>query len=141
VGEETVDPRTLDDLVARARSARERAYAPYSRFLVGAAVLSDDGRVFEGANVENASYGVTICAERVAAATAVAAGVRRIEAVAVVGGSSRPAAPCGACRQFLFEFNPTMVVVSESPDGTRREWRLGDLLADGFGPQDVGGDR
>jgi cytidine deaminase len=141
VGEETVDPRTLDDVVASARSARERAYAPYSRFLVGAAVLSDDGRVFEGANVENASYGVTICAERVAAATAVAAGVRRIEAVAVVGGSYRPAAPCGACRQFLFEFNPTMVVVSESPDGTRREWRLGDLLADGFGPQDLGGDR
>ena len=120
--------------------ARERAYAPYSRFSVGAAVRGDDGRVFDGANVENASYGITICAERVAASTAVAAGVRRIEAVAVVGGSARPAAPCGACRQFLFEFNPDMVVASENADGSARtQWLLSDLLVDGFGPRDLEG--
>jgi cytidine deaminase len=141
VGEGAADAGTLDDLVARARSARERAYAPYSRFQVGAAVLTDDGRVFEGANVENASYGVTICAERVAAATAVAAGARRLEAVAVVGGSGQPAGPCGACRQFLFEFNPDMLVVSESSDGVGMQGRLSELLPYGFGPQDLEGER
>jgi cytidine deaminase len=135
------EPATGDagvaELVTRARSARERGYAPYSAFLVGAAVRTHDGRVFEGANVENASYGVTICAERVAAASAVAAGARRIEAIAVVGGTARPASPCGACRQFLFEFNPDMLVVSETPGGQRTQWRLSQLLVDGFGPGDL----
>jgi cytidine deaminase len=137
VSESEVSPAIVDELATRARAARERAYAPYSRFRVGAALRDGDGRIFEGANVENASYGVTICAERVAAASAVAAGSRRIEAVAVVGGSSRPAAPCGACRQFLYEFGPEMLVVSESPEGDRRWWRLSELLIDGFGPQDL----
>ena len=129
----------MDDLVARAHAARERAYAPYSRFFVGAAVRTDDDRIFDGANVENASYGLSICAERVAAASAVAAGARRIDAIAVVGGSSRPAAPCGACRQFLHEFNPEMLVVSESPEGGRKQWRLSALLLDAFGPRDLDG--
>jgi cytidine deaminase len=137
VSDPTADQGVAEDLVARAHAARERAYAPYSRFFVGAAVRTGDGRVFDGANVENASYGLSICAERVAAATAIAAGERRIEAIAVVGGSVRPAAPCGACRQFLFEFNPDMLVVSESPAGDRKEWRLSDLLLDGFGPGDL----
>jgi cytidine deaminase len=132
-----VAPEVVDDLVTRAHAARGRAYAPYSRFRVGAALRDGDGRIFEGANVENASYGLSICAERVAAASAVAAGSRRIEAIAVVGGSSRPAAPCGACRQFLHEFGPEMLVVSESPKGDRRSWRLSELLLDGFGPQDL----
>src|SRR5205823_3453285 len=118
-------------LVGEAAAAGSRAYAPYSRFMVGAAVATDRG-TFAGANVENASYGLSICAERVAAATAVAAGARRIEAIAIVGGAARPTPPCGACRQFLYEFNPDMVVVAETPDGTRREWRLSELLVDGF---------
>jgi cytidine deaminase len=128
----------VDDLVARAHAARGRAYAPYSRFAVGAAVRTEDGQVFEGANVENALYGLGICAERVAAASAVTAGAGQIVAIAVVGGSSRPTPPCGACRQVLFEFNPDLLVVSESPSGVRREWRLFDLLPDGFGPADLG---
>jgi cytidine deaminase len=128
----------LDALLAEARAARERAYAPYSRFTVGAAVATDAG-TFAGANVENASYSLAICAERVAAASAVAAGARRIDAVAVVGSSSRPTPPCGACRQFLYEFNPGATVVSEGPDGARTRWRLSELLPDGFGPSDLDG--
>lgn len=138
MSERATEDQAVAELVTRARAARERAYAPYSDFAVGAALRTEDGRVFDGANVENASYGLTICAERVAAAGAVAAGVRRIEAIAVVGGSTRPAAPCGACRQFLFEFNPEMLVVSESEAGQRKQWRLSELLVDGFGPADLG---
>jgi len=126
----------IDELVARAGEARERAYAPYSRFRVGAAVLTSSGETFTGANVENASYSVAICAERVAASQAVASGHRDIRAVAVVS-SARPTPPCGVCRQFLFEFDPDMMVVSEGPDGDRRTWTLSDLLPDAFGPRDL----
>jgi cytidine deaminase len=126
----------IDNLMAEARSAMGRAYAPYSRFHVGAAVSTDLG-VFAGANVENASYGLSICAERVAASSAVAAGARRIDAVAVTSSSPNPASPCGACRQFLYEFGPDMIVVSEGCDGSRREWHLSELLLDAFGPSDL----
>ena len=126
----------LDALLKRAWEAREHAYAPYSRFLVGAALLTDVG-VFSGANVENASYGLSICAERSAATAAVSAGARRIEAVAVTSSASGPASPCGACRQFLFEFGPQAVVVSEGMDGSRKTWAMSDLLVDGFGPSDL----
>jgi cytidine deaminase len=131
----------LDALIEEARDARSRAYAPYSNFMVGAALVTDDGKHFSGANVENASYGLAICAERVAATTAVAAGARRIEAVAVTGSSPAPTPPCGACRQFLYEFNPEMTIVSEGGDGQRKEWRLSELLLDGFGPKDLKGAR
>jgi cytidine deaminase len=127
----------LDALVDEAWDARSRAYAPYSNFAVGAALATDDGRHFGGANVENASYGVSICAERVAAATAVAAGARGIVAVAVTGSAPTATPPCGACRQFLYEFNPEMTVVSEGSNGERKRWRLSELLLDGFGPQDL----
>jgi cytidine deaminase len=126
----------LDDLMARAHQARKNAYAPYSRFLVGAAVATDRG-VFIGANVENASYGLSICAERVAASSAVAAGARRIDAVAVTSSAAGPASPCGACRQFLYEFGPEMTVIAEGALGERRTWRLSELLPDGFGPSDL----
>jgi cytidine deaminase len=122
------------ELVRVAAEVRSRAYAPYSGFSVGAAVLTDLG-IFFGANVENASYGLSICAERVAAATAVAAGVRRIEAVAVAGSADRPTPPCGACRQFLAEFGPSMKVLSLAPDGGRKEWRLSDLMPEPFVPE------
>jgi cytidine deaminase len=126
----------LDDLMDRAHQARKNAYAPYSRFLVGAAVATDGG-VFTGANVENASYGLSICAERVAASSAVAAGARRIDAVAVTSSAAGPASPCGACRQFLYEFGPEMTVIAEGTSRERRTWRLSELLPDGFGPSDL----
>jgi cytidine deaminase len=126
----------LEELMDAARSAKEGAYAPYSRFQVGAAVATDRG-IFSGANVENASYGVTICAERVAAASAVAAGARRIDAVAMTSSAPGPISPCGACRQFLYEFGPEMIVVSEGTRGERKVWRLSELLVDGFGSSDM----
>jgi cytidine deaminase len=126
----------LDSLIAEAWRARERAYAPYSGFLVGAALATDIG-VVTGANVENASYGLSICAERVACATGVAAGAKRIDAAAVVSSARLPAGPCGACRQFLYEFNPAMTVVSEGTNGERKEWTLSELLVDGFGRENL----
>lgn len=138
---EVVGEADLDALVEESRDARSRAYAPYSNFFVGAALVTDDGRRFSGANVENASYGLSICAERVAATTAVAAGARRIEAVAVTSSSPTPTPPCGACRQFLYEFNREMIVISEGLNGERKQWRLSALLLDGFGPEDLEGAR
>jgi len=121
------DPADLASLVAAARTARANAYAPYSHYAVGAAVLTDDGRTFAGSNVENASYGATVCAERVAIWTAVAAGARRIVALAVVtaGGGS----PCGLCRQVLAEFaDADTPVAMTAPEGEVTIRTLGALL-------------
>ncbi len=101
-----LDDTSFDALAARALAARGRAYAPYSRFLVGAALLCDDDVVVEGCNVENASYGLCICAERTAVAAAVAGGRRRFRAIAIATASTPPATPCGMCRQVLAEFTP-----------------------------------
>ncbi len=106
----------LDTLIAAARAVREHAYAPYSHFQVGAAVRTAEGQVYTGCNVENASYGLTICAERAAVCAAMAAGARRIVAVAVVAGENAPTPPCGACRQVLAEFGPDMAVVLAAAD-------------------------
>ncbi len=128
-----------EDLVARAQAARARAYAPYSNFEVGAALVAD-GDVFDGANVENASYGLTLCAERTAIAHAVLEGVREIERVAIVTGTSPPAAPCGACLQTMREFtsDPTKLrVLLANPKGERRAFTLAELLPYGFGPLDL----
>ena len=127
----------VDGLVAAARAARERAYAPYSNFLVGAAVVAD-GEVFAAPNIENASYPMSVCAERNAVAVAVAAGHRRIEAVAVMGSGASPTPPCGGCRQVLYEFGgPGLTVICESPKGERKMWALEDLLPEAFGPDDL----
>ena len=117
----------LESLIDEARAVAEKAYAPYSGFQVGAALLAKDGSVHVGCNVENASYGLTVCAERSAVVGAVAQGVRRFRAVAIVTGGERPVGPCGACCQVLAQFAPDLVVVSEA-GGLRKQWTLGELL-------------
>lgn len=107
----------FDRLLAAAGEARARAHAPYSNFRVGAAVETGDGTIVTGCNVENASYGLTVCAERVALARAVAEGHRTIRAIAVTGGDGIAAAPCGACRQFIVEFDPRMPVAFTTESG------------------------
>ena len=128
-------PQIMQDfepLIQAALEVREQAYAPYSNFLVGAALLTDDGSVFVGCNVENASYGLAICAERNAITTAVAAGHQKFAAIAVA--ASPLASPCGACRQFIFEFGDDIQIISvdaENPTA-RDQWTSKDLLPNGF---------
>lgn len=126
----------IEQLVTAARRAQDRAYAPYSRYAVGAALESLEGEVFTGCNVENASYSLTICAERVALGSAVAAGVRAFARLVVVTDSVPPAAPCGSCRQMLAEFGMDLEVIAVSGNGERR-WRLEELLPDGFSSSDL----
>ena len=136
------DPRprgaTYDeaDLLRRARAVRSRAYSPYSHFRVGAVVVTDDGQLFEGVNVENASYRMTTCAEQSAIATMVSAGVRGpIVAVAVVGDGEDPCTPCGACRQTIYEFGPQATVYSSGDGGRPLVTHITELLPHGFGPK------
>ena len=139
VGTGEIDGPTRERLLAAARDAAGRAYVPYSRFPVGAAVLTADGSVVTGCNVENASYGLTCCAERVAVFAAAAAGHRAIRAVAVTAPAAARASPCGACRQVLREFVPAggMLVLLDGVDGVA-ETDLATLLPDSFGPEDLG---
>lgn len=120
-----------DRLVEAARNAQQQAYCPYSHYRVGAALEAEDGRVFVGCNVENASYGLTICAERSATSAAVSAGARRFRRIVVATDSDPPAPPCGACRQVLAEFGAELEVESVGPKQTKR-WRIGELLPDAF---------
>ncbi|HEX7024028.1 MAG TPA: cytidine deaminase [Gemmatimonadales bacterium] len=120
-----------DRLVEAARAAQEHAYCPYSRYRVGAALEAEDGTVFTGCNVENASYGLTVCAERAAVVAAVSAGVRRFRRIVVASDSEPPAPPCGACRQVLAEFGSEIAVESVGPTQSRR-WTLRELLPDAF---------
>lgn len=115
-----------ESLVAAAWEAREQAYAPYSNFAVGAALLASDGRVFSGCNVENLSYGLTNCAERVAIGAAVAAGAREFVAVAVVADTGVPISPCGACRQVMAEFGVPRIILANRTE--RLEFTLDELL-------------
>ena len=131
-----ISDEVRDRLIAAACEVRARAYAPYSRFTVGAAVLASDGRIFTGVNVENASYGLTICAERHAVGAMVADGARRIAAVAVC--TENGVTPCGACRQVLSEFAPdegNVPVWIVNGLGDVRETSIFALIPDHFGPQ------
>jgi len=121
-----------DELIAQATAAMARAYAPYSKFRVGVALEADDGRVFVGCNVENASYPVGMCAERVALGAAVAAGARGFRRATVVSSGARAASPCGMCRQALAEFGTDLEIVSVAEGGESRCWTLGELLPADF---------
>jgi cytidine deaminase len=119
-----------------AQQYRDRAYAPYSGFTVGAALQTENGEIFGGTNVENASYGLAICAERSAAVSAVSAGHRNFRAIAIAGPDATTTVPCGACRQFLNEFNPQLLVAYTTPVGIE-ETTLDKLLPNSFGPQNL----
>jgi len=125
------------DLIKLARGARSKAYAPYSRFKVGAALLAKSGKVYTGCNVENASYGLTCCAERNAVFQAVGRGERDLIAIAIVSDSPEPTAPCGACRQVLSEFAPELEVIMAGAKGRVKTRRLKELLPDSFGPKSL----
>jgi cytidine deaminase len=124
-----------DALIGAACAIRRHAYAPYSNFRVGAAVLGDDGQIYAGVNVENASFGLTMCAERTAVSSAVIAGVSRILAVAVCSEGGAP--PCGACRQVLLEFAGDIPVWLQDAGGDARQTSLFTLLPDRFDPRQL----
>jgi cytidine deaminase len=128
----TPDARTLAVLRERAMAAMDRAYAPYSGFRVGAALLGSDGSISDGCNVENASYPAGICAERAALAAAVAHGERSFVAIAIATEAQTPTPPCGLCRQALVEFSPALTVLSVSRTGGDASWPLSALLPHAF---------
>ncbi len=131
-----LEPEVKAGLVHAAVEARRAAYAPYSQFAVGAALLTESGAIITGANVENASYGLTVCAERVAVFRAVAQGERRFRALAI--SLTGAGAPCGACRQVLHEFAPGLPILMADPEGgTVQETTLAALLPRAFGPEDL----
>ncbi len=124
--------RQAEELVRLAEDARRHAYAPYSKFTVGAALLDSEGDVHIGVNVENSSFGLTICAERNAVAQAIAAGCRSFQMLAIVADSEEPISPCGACRQVLMEFAPQLRIVMATTAGAVKERSLSQLLPDAF---------
>lgn len=127
----------LDELRSRAEKARDKAYAPYSSFQVGAALLTRGGQIFSGCNVENATYGATCCAERTAIGNAVSSGERDFIAIAVSTHAEQPTPPCGICRQVLAEFNMDMAVYSFAADGSSRSFKVSELLPAAFTSDDL----
>ena len=127
-----MDRKKTEELIALARAAKEKAYAPYSGFRVGAALLSESGEVFTGGNVENSSYGLTVCAERVAVFKAVSEGMRAFRVLVLSSDSETPIPPCGACLQVLSEFSEDLEIVSAGRTGERAAWNLRSLLPQGF---------
>jgi cytidine deaminase len=121
-----------DTLITTAKKTRENAYAKFSNFKVGAALLTNDDKIFTGCNVENSSYGLAICAERTAVFKAVSEGCTKFKALAVYTDANPPATPCGACRQVLYEFNPDLEIVCANSMGVSEKFKLSDLLPEGF---------
>ena len=136
-----LDAEILDKLVIAAADARKRAYAPYSKFTVGAAVMSAGGRIFTGCNIENVSFGATVCAERVAMFSAVAAGYRDLVAIAITGPGESPIAPCGICRQVMGELAPDAMVIMVAEGGARETSSVAELLPRAFAPDELVGPR
>jgi cytidine deaminase len=137
-GPTEIEDATLEEMLRAARAIMSRAYVPYSGFHVGAALLNEDGTIRSGVNVENASYPLSVCAERNAVASMVASGGKKILAAAVATNAKTPTPPCGGCRQVLWEFGDADTpVIAEGADTVRVRWRLGDLLPDAFGPDDL----
>jgi cytidine deaminase len=132
-------PAQLKKLFAAARLASTKAYAPYSKFKVGAAILTQGGKVYTGCNVENASYGLCNCAERTAIFSAVASGEKplRLACVSVYTPTPNPTAPCGACRQVIFEFGPMTRVISTCKGPGKLDHTIAELLPQAFGPSDL----
>jgi len=128
------------ELIAAARDARERAYVPYSRFPVGAALLAEDGTLYTGCNIENASFGLSNCAERTAIFKMVSEGRRRFKAIAVIADTDGPCSPCGACRQVMSEFGPDARVILTNLKGDIWTGSVRDLLPGAFTPADLPGD-
>lgn len=138
-GGAALSPDEMEELLATARDFAKRAYVPYSNFPVGAAVLTEDGSILGGVNIENASFGLTVCGERVAIFGAAAAGHREIRGVAVSAPKASGTTPCGACRQVMNEFKPVgsdLIVLLDDADGPRQVL-LRELLPDAFGPRDL----
>lgn len=132
-----LDSDEIDDLLRVAHAAAELAHCPYSKIKVGAALLSEEGQVFTGCNVENASYGLTLCAERVAVSKAVSAGETTFRAMAIATSLPHPLVPCGACRQFVHEFAPELFLVVQGKEGPRIETTMAELLPRALRPDDL----
>lgn len=137
-GTDEVGTRDWTLLRERAATAMANAYAPYSNFRVGAALLGSDGSVSVGCNVENAAFPAGICAERVAVASAVARGVRDFTAIVIMTEADEPTPPCGMCRQVLMEFAPNLAVLSVTRGGAEAQWSMSDLLPKAFTPTSLG---
>lgn len=134
-----MEQKQLDDLLQLAKEAREHSYAPYSKYRVGAALLTKDGRIYQGCNIENASYTPTICAERTAFFKAIFDGVREFAAIAIIGSCVLPAFPCGVCRQVMSEFcDGDFIIVTSNIDGTEVVTEtLDQMMPHRFGPKDL----
>lgn len=132
-----MDEKSVKQLIEAAREAREKAYCPYSKFKVGAALLAESGKIYTGVNVENASYGLTNCAERTALFKAVSEGERKFKAIAVVLDAPDFGAPCGACRQVIYEFGRNMDVIMATVSGKYKIMKADELLPLAFGPENL----
>ncbi len=124
-------------LIKEAEKARKRAYTPYSKFQVGAAVLSVDGKIFTGCNIENASFGLAVCAERVAIFKAISEGSTKFEAIAVIGDTDKPCSPCGACRQVISEFGKDIFLIMANLKGDVKVKKINELLPEAFSKKDL----
>lgn len=133
----TLTPEIDEKLVAAAREAMKNAYSPYSHVRIGAAVLTGNGRIYSGCNIENASYGLSNCAERTAIFKAISEGARKLQAIAIVGENDNFTTPCGACRQVILQFNPKMRVIRLGLHGSRKVTSALALLPDPFGPSEL----
>lgn len=135
-GENTVKEE-YKKLIKEAEKARKRAYTPYSKFKVGAAILTSDGKIFTGCNIENASFGLTVCAERVAISKAISEGSYKFKAIVIVGDTNRPCSPCGACRQVISEFGEDIKIIMSNLKGDIKIKKIRELLPEAFNKNDL----